>query len=145
MGISTYQSYCGAQIFDAVGLSTEFVEKYFFGTETTIEGVGLAEVAQETVLRHQAAFGNVEILKNALDVGGEYAFRQRGESHAWTPSAVTNLQHAVRSESYSKYEAFAAEVNGESEKLNTIRGLFKIKMAEAVSYTHLTLPTILLV
>ena len=132
MGISTYQSYCGAQIFDAVGLSTEFVEKYFFGTETTIEGVGLAEVAQETVLRHQAAFGNVEILKNALDVGGEYAFRQRGESHAWTPSAVTNLQHAVRSESYSKYEAFAAEVNGESEKLNTIRGLFKIKMAEDV-------------
>ncbi|MEP1441396.1 MAG: glutamate synthase large subunit [Hyphomicrobiales bacterium] len=130
MGISTYQSYCGAQIFDAVGLSTAFVEKYFFGTETTIEGVGLAEVAQETVLRHQAAFGNVEILKNALDVGGEYAFRQRGESHAWTPSAVTNLQHAVRSESYSKYEAFAAEVNGESEKLNTIRGLFKIKMAE---------------
>ena len=132
MGISTYQSYCGAQIFDAVGLSTEFVEKYFFGTETTIEGVGLAEVAQETVLRHQAAFGNVEILKNALDIGGEYAFRQRGESHAWTPSAVTNLQHAVRSESYSKYEAFAAEVNGESEKLNTIRGLFKIKMAEDV-------------
>lgn len=132
MGISTYQSYCGAQIFDAVGLSSSFVDKYFFGTATTIEGVGLTEIARETVIRHEAAFGNVEILKNALDVGGEYAYRQRGETHVWTPSAITNLQHAVRTESYSKYEAFAAEVNGENTQLKTIRGLFDIKMAEDV-------------
>ena len=132
MGISTYQSYCGAQIFDAVGLSSPFINKYFCGTATTIEGVGLAEIARETVMRHQAAFGNVEILKTALDVGGEYAFRQRGEAHVWTPSAITNLQHAVRTENYSKYEEFAAEVNGENTELKTIRGLFGIKTAEDV-------------
>ncbi|MEM8839954.1 MAG: glutamate synthase large subunit, partial [Pseudomonadota bacterium] len=132
MGISTYQSYCGAQIFDAVGLSSDFVKEYFTGTATTIEGVGLEEVAQETVIRHKAAFGNVEILKNALDVGGEYAFRQRGEDHVWTPSAVTNLQHAVRQNSHDKYETYAAEVNGENAALKTIRSLFKINTAEDV-------------
>ncbi|MBA4784001.1 MAG: glutamate synthase large subunit [Rhizobiales bacterium] len=132
MGISTYQSYCGAQIFDAVGLLSSFVEKYFFGTATMIEGVGLAEIARETVIRHEAAFGNVEILKNALDVGGEYAFRQRGETHIWTPTAVTNLQHAVRQESYERYEAFANEINGENTQLKTIRGLFEIKLAQEV-------------
>jgi len=139
MGISTYQSYCGAQIFDAVGLTSAFVDKYFFGTATTIEGVGLAEIARETVIRHEAAFSNIEILKNALDVGGEYAYRQRGEAHVWTPTAITNLQHAVRSESYSKYEAFAAEINGESEQLKTIRGLFDIKMAKDVGRTPLSI------
>ncbi|MEM8795196.1 MAG: glutamate synthase large subunit [Pseudomonadota bacterium] len=132
MGISTYQSYCGAQIFDAVGLLSDFVKEYFTGTATTIEGVGLHEVAQETVIRHEAAFGNVEILKNALDVGGEYAFRQRGEDHVWTPSAVTNLQHAVRQNSHDKYETYAAEVNGENAALKTIRSLFKINTAEDV-------------
>ena len=132
MGISTYQSYCGAQIFDAIGLSSAFINKYFSGTATTIEGVGLAEIARETVIRHESAFGNVEILKNALDVGGEYAFRQRGEAHVWTPTAITNLQHAVRKQSYEKYEQFAAEANGENTQLKTIRGLFDIKMAEDV-------------
>ena len=85
MGISTYQSYCGAQIFDAVGLSTGFVEKYFTGTATTIEGVGLNEIAEEASRRHRDAYGDNPIYRDMLDVGGDYAFRLRGEDHAWTP------------------------------------------------------------
>src|SRR5690606_25818401 len=96
MGISPYQSYCGAQIFDAVGLSQTFVDKYFFGTATSIEGVGLKEVAEETVRRHDLAFGNDAVLARTLDVGGEYAYRIRGEKHAWSPDVVADLQHAVR-------------------------------------------------
>ncbi len=88
MGISTYQSYCGAQIFDAVGLSSELVDKYFFGTATTIEGIGLSEIAEETVTRHSSAFGKDPVLANTLDIGGEYAYRMRGEEHAWTPDAI---------------------------------------------------------
>ena len=75
MGISTYQSYCGAQIFDAVGLSKAFVDKFFFGTATTIEGVGLKEIAEETARRHRDAFGESPVLRGALEVGGEYAYR----------------------------------------------------------------------
>ncbi len=96
MGISTYQSYCGAQIFDAVGLSSEFVDKFFFGTATMIEGVGLAEVAEETVRRHTIAFSDDVILAGGLEVGGEYAFRTRGEHHFWQADTVAQLQHAVR-------------------------------------------------
>ncbi|MFK7903294.1 MAG: glutamate synthase large subunit, partial [Nitratireductor sp.] len=126
MGISTYQSYCGAQIFDAIGLSTDFVNKFFFGTATTIEGVGLKEIAEETVRRHSEAFGNVHVLKNALDVGGEYMYRKRGEAHAWTPDNIATLQHAVRTSSYAKYQDFADQVNNASTELATIRGLFNI-------------------
>ena len=132
MGISTYQSYCGAQIFDAIGLATTFVDRYFFGTATTIEGVGLAEIAAETVRRHSEAFGNGAVLRSALDIGGEYNFRKRGERHAWTPDAVANLQHAVRVGSWSRYEDYAREMNEQSKALLTIRGLFEIKLAEDV-------------
>jgi len=130
MGISTYQSYCGAQIFDAVGLKAEFVAKYFAGTHTRIEGVGLAEIAEETVRRHADAFGDVQIYKTALDVGGEYAYRTRGEDHAWTAESVANLQHAVRGNSQERYRAFAKILNEQSERLLTLRGLFRIKRAE---------------
>lgn len=130
MGISTYQSYCGAQIFDAVGLSTNFVNKYFFGTHTQIEGIGLADVARETVRRHELAFGDIPVLKNALEVGGEYAYRIRGEEHSWTPANVADLQHAVRGNVPEKYRAFAASVNDQSERLLTMRGLFRIKNAQ---------------
>src|SRR4029077_5887562 len=85
MGISTYQSYCGAQIFDAVGLSSAFVDRYFTGTATMVEGVGLREIAAEAVERHKAAFGDNPIYRTMLDVGGDYAYRIRGEDHAWTP------------------------------------------------------------
>src|SRR5207253_613999 len=92
MGISTYQSYCGAQIFDAVGLKSDFVAEYFTGTATRIEGVSLAEIAEETVRRHRDAFGDAPIYENALDVGGEYQFRVRGEDHVWTAQTVSALQ-----------------------------------------------------
>ncbi|MGI9400598.1 MAG: glutamate synthase central domain-containing protein, partial [Rhizobiaceae bacterium] len=130
MGISTYQSYCGAQIFDAVGLSTEFVEKYFTGTATTIEGVGLEEISIETFRRHHAAFGDDPVLRDSLDVGGDYMFRLRGEEHVWTPETVSKLQHSVRGESFETYEEFASQVNEATASAKTIRGLFKIKTAE---------------
>ncbi|NBS43505.1 MAG: glutamate synthase subunit alpha, partial [Acetobacteraceae bacterium] len=130
MGISTYQSYCGAQIFDAVGLSTSFVEKYFTGTATTIEGAGIAEIAAEAVQRHQAAFGDNPIYRDLLDVGGDYALRLRGEDHAWTPESVSNLQHAVRGNSADRYKEFAKTINDQSRRLLTIRGLMEFKFAD---------------
>ena len=129
MGISTYQSYCGAQIFDAVGLSSAFVERYFFGTATMIEGICLKEVARETVWRHTDAFGDAPIYRTALDVGGDYAYRIRGEAHSWSPESVSLLQHAVRGNSQDKYRAFAKLLNEQEEQLLTIRGLFRIKSA----------------
>ena len=129
MGISTYQSYCGAQIFDAVGLSTAFVEKCFTGTATTIEGAGMAEVAAEAVQRHRDAYGDNPIYRDMLDPGGDYAFRLRGEDHAWTPSSVTALQHAVRGNSQDRYREFAREINDQNERLLTIRGLMQFNFA----------------
>ncbi|MFL5072974.1 MAG: glutamate synthase large subunit, partial [Xanthobacteraceae bacterium] len=130
MGISTYQSYCGAQIFDAVGLRKDFVEQYFFGTATTIQGVGLDEIAEETARRHCDAFGESPVLRHALEVGGEYLFRVRGEAHAWSPESVATLQHAVRGNSLDKYRTYAELVNEQSRKFLTIRGLFRLKSAE---------------
>ncbi len=130
MGISTYQSYCGAQIFDAVGLSTDFVRKYFTGTATQIEGVGLGEIADETFQRHEDAFGENPVFRASLDVGGEYAQRVRGEAHVWNADTVSNLQHAVRGNSKEKYQAYAKLINDQSERLKTMRGLFRIRTAE---------------
>ncbi len=130
MGISTYQSYCGAQIFDAIGLKADFVNKYFAGTHTRVEGVGLVEIAEEAVRRHNDAFGDSPVYRNALDAGGEYAFRTRGEDHAWTAESVAALQHAVRGNSQERYRAFAKMLNEQAERLLTLRGLFRIKSAE---------------
>ena len=130
MGISTYQSYCGAQIFDAVGLSTALIEKYFTGTATMIEGVGLLEVAEETVRRHRDAYADTPIYRDALDVGGAYAFRIRGEEHAWNPESVSKLQHAVRGNLPDEYAAFAASINEQNKRLLTIRGLMEFKFAD---------------
>lgn len=135
MGISTYQSYCGAQIFDAVGLSTEFVAAYFTGTATTIEGIGLDEIAKETFERHRAAYGDVPVLRHALDVGGDYGLRERGEAHAWTSDEVTNLQHAVRGNSQDRYRDFAKSINEQQERLLTIRGLFRLRPASETGRT----------
>ncbi|WP_027172201.1 glutamate synthase large subunit [Methylobacterium sp. 10] len=129
MGISTYQSYCGAQIFDAIGLNSSFVARDFFGTKTTIEGIGMAEVAEETARRHADAFGDAPVFRHALDVGGEYAYRLRGESHTWTPDSVATLQHAVRLGLPERYREFARLVNEQENHLKTIRGLFRIKQA----------------
>ncbi len=139
MGISTYQSYCGAQIFDAVGLRQSFIDRYFTGTHTQIEGVGLREIARETVERHTTAFGDVPVFDDALDVGGDYAYRIRGEAHVWRPGTVADLQHAVRGTDNAdamsgklpqKYRDFAKGINEQAEQLYTMRGLFRIRSAE---------------
>jgi glutamate synthase (NADPH/NADH) large chain len=139
MGISTYQSYCGAQIFDAVGLKSSFVKRYFTGTHTQVEGVGLRQIARETFERHRQAFSEVPQLDGLLDVGGEYAFRLRGEAHMWRPTVVADLQHAVRTTSNEdakagripqKWRDYARQINDQSEQLMTLRGLFRIKSAE---------------
>ena len=129
MGISTYQSYCGAQIFDSIGLATPFVDQYFTGTATTIEGVGLEEIATETVSRHADAFGENPVLRNALDVGGEYMYRMRGEAHMWSPDAVATLQHAVRKNSWETFQQYSAELDSATARAQTIRGLFQIRLA----------------
>ncbi|TIO33962.1 glutamate synthase large subunit [Mesorhizobium sp.] len=130
MGISTYQSYCGAQIFDAIGLKSDFVQKYFTGTATLIEGVGLDEIAAETVSRHTDGFGDDPVLRNSLEVGGEYMFRMRGEAHMWSPDAVATLQHAVRQGSWDTFKDYSAQIDSETARAQTIRGLFKIRLAE---------------
>jgi glutamate synthase (NADPH) large chain len=129
MGISTYQSYCGAQIFDAVGLKSEFVGKYFSGTATRIEGVGIDQIAEEALRRHRDAFSDAPIYRAMLDVGGDYAVRVRGEDHVWNAATVAALQHAVRGNSYERYRQYAAIINEQSERLTTIRGLFRLKAA----------------
>jgi glutamate synthase (NADPH) large chain len=130
MGISTYQSYCGAQIFDAVGLQSDFVEKYFTGTATTIEGADLTAIAEEALVRHARAYGEDPLYREMLDLGGDYAFRLRGEAHAWTPHTIAKLQHAVRGNSLDDYKAFAQSLNDQSERLLTIRGLMRFRMAD---------------
>ena len=129
MGISTYQSYCGAQIFDAVGLKTEFIEKYFTGTASMVEGAGLEEIAEEAVRWHRDAYGKNPIYAEALDVGGDYAFRIRGEDHMWTPDTISRLQHATRANDAGTYNEYSRLVNEQNENLRTLRGLFELKFA----------------
>src|SRR5262249_26047 len=93
MAISTYQSYSGAQIFEAVGLGTGFLDEYFTGTNSLVEGVGLQEIAEEAVRLHRFAYGDTSLSRNSLDPGGDYAFRTRGEAHMWTPDSIAKLQH----------------------------------------------------
>ena len=130
MGISTYQSYCGGQIFDAIGLAEDFVRQYFTGTATRIGGVGLIEVAQESAHRHRDAFGDSPIYRSALEVGGNYMYRVRGEAHSWSPQSVSLLQHAVRGNSQDRYREYAKLLNEQNDGLLTIRGLFRIRTAE---------------
>ena len=130
MGISTYQSYCGAQIFDAVGLATDFVERYFTGTPSTIEGAGIDAIATDAMTRHGNAWGSNPIYHDMLDAGGDLAYRLRGEDHAWTPQSVADLQHAVRGNLPDNYRNFAKSINDQSERLLTIRGLMEFRFAE---------------
>jgi len=130
MGISTYQSYCGAQIFDAVGLKQSFVDRYFTGTASTIEGAGLPEVAEEAVRWHRDAYGDNPIYANALDVGGEYAYRVRGDGHIWTPETIGKLQHATRANDARTFAEFTEIVNRQCREAMTLRGLFEFRFAE---------------
>lgn len=128
MGISTYMSYCGAQIFEAIGLNKSLVDKYFKGTSSNVEGIGLFEVAEEALRLHALAFGDDPVLANALDVGGEYAFRVRGEDHLWTPDAIAKLQHSTRSNNFSTYKEYAQLINDQTRRHLTLRGLFEFKI-----------------
>jgi len=129
MGISTYQSYCGAQIFEAIGLNSAFVNQYFTGTPTRVEGAGLNEIAEEAVRWHRQAYGDAPLYRDALDAGGEYAYRVRGEEHMWTPESIAKLQHATRTGSTQTYKEYASLINDQNERLMTLRGLFEIKKA----------------
>jgi glutamate synthase domain-containing protein 2/glutamate synthase domain-containing protein 1/glutamate synthase domain-containing protein 3 len=129
MGISTYMSYTGAQIFEAVGLAKPLVNQYFTGTASNIGGIGLLDVAEEAIRMHQQAFGDDPVLANALDAGGEYAFRVRGEEHMWTPDAIAKLQHSTRQNSYATYKEYAQIINDQSKRHMTLRGLFEFKFA----------------
>jgi len=129
MGISTYMSYCGAQIFEAIGLRSDFVEKYFRGTPTQVGGIGVFEVAEEAIRLHKAAFGDDPVLESMLETGGEYAWRARGEEHMWTPDAIAKLQHSARSGKFDTYKEYAQIINDQSKRHMTLRGLFEFKFS----------------
>ncbi|MFC8274159.1 glutamate synthase large subunit [Streptomyces sp. NPDC057271] len=126
MGISTVASYRGAQVFEAVGLDTAFVEKYFNGTATKIGGAGLDVVAKEVAARHAKAYpaSGVPSAHRALDIGGEYQWRREGEPHLFDPETVFRLQHATRNKRYDIFKKYTDRVNEQSERLMTLRGLF---------------------
>ncbi len=127
MGVSTYMSYCGAQLFEAVGLKTDFVQKYFYGTPSQVGGIGIFEVAEEALRNHRAAFSDDPVLAQNLDAGGEYAWRVRGEEHMWTPDSIAKLQHSVRSGNYATFEEYARIINDQSKRHMTLRGLFEFR------------------
>jgi glutamate synthase (NADPH/NADH) large chain len=131
MGICTFQSYCGAQIFDAVGLSTDFLNRYFTGTASPIEGAGIADIAEETVRRHTLAYGDAPNYRDALDVGGELAYRVNGETHVWTSEVVALLQHAVRAGDYKMFKQYTKKVGEQGDGLVSLRGLLEFDFAEA--------------
>ncbi|MDD2926444.1 glutamate synthase-related protein [Rhodoferax sp.] len=131
MGVSTYMSYCGAQLFEAIGLSSETVSKYFTGTPSRVEGIGVFEIAEEAIRMHKAAFGTDPVLASRLDTGGEYAWRARGEEHMWTPDAIAKLQHSTRANNWNTYKEYAQIVNDQSKRHMTLRGLFEFKIDPA--------------
>src|SRR5258708_11139035 len=121
--------FTGAQIFEAVGLARSLVDKYFTGTTSSIEGMGVFEVAEEAIRIHKAAFGDADpVLQSMLDAGGEYAWRVRGEEHMWTPDAIAKLQHSARQNSTQAYKEYAAIINDQSRRHMTFRGLFEFRL-----------------
>ncbi len=132
MGISTLRSYFGAQLFEAIGLGREVVETYFTGTSSRIAGVGLDEIARETLERHQSAFQQRPAGAMDLDFGGDYHFRHSGERHLWNPTTISKLQHAVQNNDRSSYVAYAKAINDQSRALCTLRGLFEFVPGQPV-------------
>jgi glutamate synthase (NADPH) large chain len=128
MGVSTYMSYCGAQLFEAIGLNKPLVDKYFRGTASQVGGIGVFEVAEEAIRMHKLAFGDDPVLAGMLDAGGEYAWRVRGEEHMWTPDAIAKLQHSVRGNKFETYKEYAQIINDQSQRHMTLRGLFEFKV-----------------
>jgi glutamate synthase (NADPH) large chain len=131
MGVSTYMSYCGAQLFEAIGLNTETIDKYFTQTPSRIEGIGVFEIAEEAIRSHKLAFSDDPLLKTMLDAGGEYAWRVRGEEHMWTPDVIAKLQHSTRSNNWNTYKEYAQLINDQSRRHMTLRGLFEFKIDPA--------------
>jgi len=127
MGISTLRSYMYAQLFEAIGLKKSFVDEYFAGTASRIQGIGLDEIARETLNRHAYAYENDDYSYPEIDMGGDYAYRYQGERHLWNPTTVAKLQEAVRNDDARAYAAFAEAVNAQSERLCTLRGLFEFQ------------------
>ena len=128
MGVSTYMSYCGAQLFEVIGLSRETIAKFFTGTASQVEGMGVFEIAEEALRMHRAAFSDDPVLSNMLDTGGEYAWRVRGENHMWTPDAIAKLQHATRANNWNTYKEYAQLINDQNRNHMTLRGLFEFKI-----------------
>jgi glutamate synthase (NADPH) large chain len=131
MGVSTYMSYCGAQLFEAIGLNRAMVANYFTGTASQVEGIGVFEIAEEALRMHRAAFGDDPVLATMLDAGGEYAWRARGEDHMWSPDAIAKLQHSTRANNFNTYKEYAQLINDQSRRHLTLRGLFEFKIDPA--------------
>jgi glutamate synthase (NADPH) large chain len=129
MGISTLQSYQGAQIFEVIGLNREVVDRYFTGTASRIEGVGIEVLAREALMKHQFAMRSVSESDTELRVGGEYQYRVRGERHLLNPTTVSKLQHAVRQQSFETFEEFSKIVDEQNRNLLMLRGMFDFKPA----------------
>ncbi|MES2979382.1 MAG: glutamate synthase-related protein [Pseudomonadota bacterium] len=128
MGVSTYMSYCGAQLFEAIGLNRATIDKFFTGTASQVEGMGVFEIAEEALRMHRAAFSDDPLLETMLDAGGEYAWRVRGEDHMWSPDAIAKLQHSTRANSWSTYKEYAQLINDQNRRHMTLRGLFEFKI-----------------
>lgn len=132
MGISTIRSYRGAQIFEAVGLNEEFIERYFPGTSSRIGGIGIETVAREVLLRHKAAFARDDFELESLDSGGNIQYRKFSEKHLYSAEAIALIHRAVRESSYERYKQYAALINDAGRNLCTLRGLFQFKKSEAI-------------
>jgi len=132
MGISTIQSYWGAQIFEAVGLKHSFVEQYFAGTPSRVEGVGIEIIAEEVLLRHQCAFPDRPVNGHVLDTGGQYQWREDGEYHLFNPQTIHKLQTAVRTGSYQVFKEYSTLVNEQSRNWCTLRGLLDFKKVKPI-------------
>ena len=130
MGISTLQSYRGAQVFEAIGLSKRLVDRYFTGTVSRIEGVDLDVLAREAILKHEYAFQPLNESDTDLAIGGTYQYRARGEYHLFNPQTIAKLQQAVRQESFATFQEYTELIDGQNQQLSTLRGMLEIKKAE---------------
>ena len=130
MGISTMQSYCGAQIFEALGLSSALIDKYFTWTPSRVEGIGLAEIYQEVAMRHLKAFPERQLNGHVLPAGGDYQWRKDGEVHLFNPQTIHFLQRATRNNEYKTFKQYSALVNDQSQKMATLRSLLDFKFPE---------------
>ncbi len=129
MGISTLQSYRGAQVFEAIGLNREFVDAYFAGTTSRLEGIGLGVIAREAQMKHEYAFRPVTEFDTELAVGGSYHFRTNGEYHLLNPDTISKLQHAVRQDSFKTFQEYTDLIDQQSRNMATLRSLMQIKKA----------------